>query len=133
MEQQDKGVDFRKYIIILKRTTIYVQFLPFIYSFFYVIVLIIYPFISEDAAVLLDSIFYISPIFMAGMLVLSKLLHLCNWHRTACIVPIISQVPVFIDSYIVSLTRIEAIVSNSIVVLMIAILLISAYNVFFKH
>jgi len=133
MEQQDKGVDFRKYIIILKRTTIYVQFLPFIYSFFYVIVLIIYPFISEDAAMLLDSVFYISPIFMAGMLVLSKLLHLCNWHRTACIVPIISQVPVFIDSYIVSLTRIEAIVSNSIVVLMIAILLISAYNVFFKH
>lgn len=133
MEQQDKGVDFRKYIIILKRTTVYVQFLPFIYSFFYVIVLIIYPFISEDAAVLLDSIFYISPIFMAGMLVLSKLLRLCNWHRTACIVPIISQVPVFIDSYIVSLTRIEAIVSNSIVVLMIATLLISAYNVFFKH
>ena len=133
MEQQDKGVDFRKYIIILKRTTVYVQFLPFIYSFFYVIVLIIYPFISEDAAVLLDSIFFISPIFMAGMLVLSKLLHLCNWHRTACIVPIISQVPVFIDSYIVSLTRIEAIVSNSIVVLMIATLLISAYNVFFKH
>lgn len=128
MEQN--GVDFKKYIIILKRATIYVQFLPFIYSFFYIAILIAYPFISESTAVLLDSIFYISPMFMAGMLVLSKLLHLCRWHRTACLVPIISQVPVFIDDYIVSLSRIEAIISNSTVVVMAIILLVSAYKVF---
>ena len=130
MEQQDKGVDFKKYILILKRTTIYVQFLPFVYSFFYIAILTIYPFISEQAAVLLDSIFYISPMFMAGMLVLSKLLHLCRWHRMACLVPIISQVPVFLDDYIVPLTRIEAIISNSTVAVMTIVLLMAAYKVF---
>ena len=130
MDRQDRGVDFKKYIIILKRATIYVQFLPFIYSFFYIVILVAYPFISESTAVLLDSIFYISPIFMAGMLVLSKLLHLCRWHRMACIVPIISQAPVFVDDHIISLTRIEAIISNSTVVVMSVVLLIAAYKVF---
>ena len=132
MENKDQGVDFRKYITILKRTTIFVQFLPFVYSFFYIIALAIYPLIPESSVRAIDTIFYISPAFMTGILVLSKLLRLCKWHRMACIVPIISQIPVFIDNYIVSLSQIEAIVSNCAVLLMAFTLMISAYNVFFR-
>ena len=132
MGNQEQGVDFKKYITILKRVTIFTQFLPFIYTSLYIVTLLIYPVISDQAAIFLDSLFYISPAFMVGMLIMSRLLHLCKWHRAACVIPLISQIPVFIDQYIISLSQVEAIIANSAVVIMAILLIIAAYNVFFK-
>lgn len=132
MERQDSGVDLKKYLLILKRATLFTQLLPFVYSSIYIIVLLVYPFISDEIAFMLDSAFYISPVFMVGTLVLSRILHLCVWHRIACCVPLVSQIPVLIDNYIVSMTQIEGVVSNSAIIVMTALLLVSAYKVFFS-
>ena len=133
MDNKEKGVDFKKYIIILKKATRTVQLIPFAYTVFYIAVLISYSFASEPVLKALDTIFFVSPLCMSGMLILSKVLHLCNWHRMACILPLIPQVFSFIDYYIINLTEIEAASVNWIIIAMSILLLISAYKVFFAN
>lgn len=129
--QELEGV--RKYFAILKAITLSVQLMPFIYSSIYIVVFILYMSASEQAITVLDTLFYISPLFAACHLVYSKILHLCAWHRTACLVPIIPQIVNLIDYYIISLSEVAALVFNITATGMTILLLIAAYNVFFKR
>ena len=65
-----------------------VQIIPFAYTFIYILVLFAYGNISDETASMLDTLFYISPIQIVGLLILSKILHLCKWHRMACVLPL---------------------------------------------
>jgi hypothetical protein len=132
MGSQEKGIDFKKYILILKNATLAVQIIPFVYSFIYLLILSIYPHVSEPFEEVLDTLFYISPLFMAGILILSKILHLCKWHRTACVLPLFPQIISFIDYYVIELTEVEAYVTDFTISTMAILLLMAAYNVFFK-
>lgn len=133
MENPESRVDFRKYILILRSATLAVQIIPFAYTLIYIFVLFSYGHISEEAASALDTLFYISPIQIVGLLILSKILHLCKWHRMACVLPLFPQLVSFIDYYIIALTEIEAYVTNIITIVMSALLLVSAYKVFFAN
>lgn len=110
-----------------------VQIIPFAYTFIYILVLFAYGNISDETASMLDTLFYISPIQIIGLLILSKVLHLCKWHRMACILPLFPQIVSFIDYYIIALTEIEAYVTNIITIIMSVLLLVSAYKVFFAN
>ena len=133
MENPESRVDFRKYILILRNATLAVQIIPFAYTLIYIFVFFSYGHISEEAASALDTLFYISPIQIIGLLILSKILHLCKWHRMACVLPLFPQLVSFIDYYIIALTEIEAYVTNIITIVMSALLLVSAYKVFFAN
>lgn len=133
MAENGQGVDFKKYIIILKNTTLAVQIIPFVYSFLYIIVLFFYPHISDDTASILDTLFYISPTFIVGFLILSRLLHLCKWHKMACLLPAFPQIITVIDYYIIELTEIEAQIIDYLGSVMSLLLVISAYKVFFSN
>lgn len=133
MENPESRVDFRKYILILRNATLAVQIIPFAYTLIYIFVLFSYGHISEEAASALDTLFYISPIQIVGLLILSKILHLCKWHRMACVLPLFPQLVSFIDYYIIALTEIEAYVTNIITIVMSALLPVSAYKVFFAN
>lgn len=87
---------------------------------------------SESAQVLCDTLFYISPLIIVAHLVYSRILHLCKWHKTACVIPIFPQVVSMIDYYIIELTEIEALVTNLLTISMVILLLVAAYNVFLK-
>lgn len=116
----------------LRRTTTAVQILPFVYSALYVILLAAYQFIPELFQSTMDNLFYVSPVCMVAFLVLSKTLRLCKWHKTACIIPFIPQVVNFIDCHVLMLSENEAIVFNATLITMVALLLVTAYKVFFK-
>ena len=77
-------------------------------------------------------LFYISPVTIVAFLLLSKLLHLCKWHKTACIIPAIPQVVSLFDYYIYTLTDLSVNIVNIVLVLMTVLLLVAAYKVFFK-
>lgn len=124
--------DVAEYIRTLKRVTIFTQLLPFLYSLCYIAVLLVYQFVPEWAVDLLDSLFYISPAFMAGAVILSRLLHLCRWHQLACVIPAISQIPVLFDRFFSSMDQGAAMISNISVALMAALFIISAYKVFLR-
>ena len=81
---------------------------------------------------ILDTLFYVSPIVVCGFLVESHILKLCYWHKSACILPILPQLIVFIDAYITELTSIEAYIAIITPIALSALLLIAAYNVFMK-
>lgn len=116
----------------LRRTTTAVQILPFVYSALYVILLATYQFIPEPFQSTMDNLFYVSPVCMVAFLVLSKTLRLCKWHKTACIIPFIPQVVNFIDCHVLMLCKNAATVFNVTLITMVALLLVSAYKVFFK-
>ena len=116
----------------LRYVTAAVQIMPFLYSVVYAACMVIYLFCSDDVSYICDSIFYASPACIASFLILSKLLKMCVWHRTACIMPIIPQSLIAIDRYVlqipVNTTEVILAMSGA----MFLAILVCAYKVFIK-
>ena len=131
-EKDQKPLDLKGLVSTLRNVTSAVQFLPFIYVPIYIVVLMVYYFASEDFLWLADTLFYVSPMTVAAFLILSKLLRLCKWHRRAVALPLLPQAVNLLDYYVVDLSEIAVRVNFFIVLSMAILLMIAAYNVFFK-
>lgn len=130
MAQDRPHLDLEGLVKTLRYVTAAVQILPFVYTVLYLVALGIALFASEDVVRISDSLFYVSPVTILAFLILSRLLHLCIWHKTACILPLLPQVVSFIDYNIVELS-IRAATLNIIVFGLIGVaLLFAAYKTF---
>ncbi len=116
----------------LRYVTLAVQIAPFAYTFLYIISLVRYLFCSEPILMVLNTLFYVSPVTVFILLVLSRILECCVWHKCACILPLLPQFLVFIDHFIIELTEAEAYISIITPIALSVLLLIAAYNVFIK-
>ena len=116
----------------LRYTTLAVQIAPFAYSALYIITLVLYLFCPEPVLMVLDTLFYVSPITVCILLILSRILECCIWHKSACILPLLPQILVFIDRHIVELTEAESYIAIITPILLSILLLFAAYNVFIK-
>lgn len=132
MAQDRKPLDLEGLVKKLRYVTLAVQLMPFIYTVPYIISIVASYSLSYDAARIFDTLFYVSPVTVCSFLVLSRLLRLCRWHRTACILPLLPQFVSFIDYYIIELTEVAAQVNIILFGSMAVLLLIAAYNVFMK-
>ena len=133
MEETGTENDRIRYLILkLRSITRTVQIMPFVYAFVYVIALCCYLFVPDSAMTFLDTMLYVSPIVTAGNLVQSRILKLCNWHKAACLVPVLPQANIIFGSYIYRLSSVAVMAHLFLVVAMIILLLISAYKVFLK-
>ena len=132
MDSQDRRADLKRLVDTLRRVTTAVQILPFIYSAISIVLLAVYNIVPESVQMLLDTLFYVSPVTVIAFLLLSKLLNMCVWHKSACILPLVPQAVSLTDYYIINLTVPEVWVANTLIVVMSAILLVAAYKVFFK-
>lgn len=133
MGNQEQGQDrIKRLILTLRSITLAVQVVPFVFSAFYIVSFALYSILPESAQIVCDTLFFISPIVIIAHLLYSRILHLCKWHKTACVLPIFPQIVSLIDYYIIELTEIEALVTNLLTVSMVALLLVAAYNVFLK-
>lgn len=131
---EEKDVNQIRYIIgKLRVITRAVQVAPFVYAGIYILCMFAYLFVSEEVCSILDTLFYTSPLMLVIFLIQSKILKLCRWHRTACILPIIPQISVLIDSYITDLSEAYATVSICLPIAMMLILLVAAYKVFIAN
>ena len=117
--------------MMVSRVTKAVQVTPFIYSSIFVIVYFLYSFVDEKVMDIIDMGFYISPLVMVIFLVYSRILHLCKWHRITCVLPLVPQIYYILDS-VFTFSQDEVLVANILTVIMLIILLISAYKVFYK-
>lgn len=122
----------KRLILTLRSITLAVQVVPFVFSLFYIVSFALYSVLPESAQTVCDTLFFISPLVVIAHLVYSRILHLCKWHKTACLIPIFPQAVSFVDYYVIELTEIEALVTNLLTVSMIVLLLVAAYNVFLK-
>ena len=133
MEGQELSPDrIVRLIRKLRTITLAVQIAPFAFSLFYIFDFAAYSFLSESAQTLCDTMFYISPLVVANSLIQSRVLHLCKWHKTACLIPMLPQIVSFVDYYIIELTELEALITNLLTTTMVILLLVAAYNVFLK-
>lgn len=102
------------------------------YSFFYIVSLVLYNNVNEEVQITMDSLFYVSPVCIIAFLVLSKALRLCGWHKTACAIPAIPLVVNFIDYYVINFSEAFASAFSYMIAGMCILLLVAAYNVFIK-
>lgn len=123
-EQQISGL-----LNIVRRTTIYVKLLPFLYVFTYVICLISYFFISDEAQTVLDMLFYVSPVMVVSTLIFSVLFKLCAWHKLECALPLLPQVFVIADTFY-PLTEVAAKINVATVCAMLFLSVLNGYFTF---
>ena len=131
MAPDPKGLDLKSLIKRLRTATLFVQLSPFVYGVFYIIGMITYLIGNEEASLIVDALFYVAPIIICEFLLLSKIFKLCRWHKIACCMPLIGESVGFLDSYIVDLSEIAAIVNCNIIIGSVLMLLYYAYKVFF--
>lgn len=131
MDQQDQRNAVKKVLRVLSNITVAVKVTPFIYSAIFVVVYFIYSFAGDNVLDVLDVLFYMSPIAIIIMLIYSRILEFCIWHRIACVIPMIPQIIDLIDSHY-EFTQIEVLSINLLCVMLTILLIFSAYKVFFK-
>lgn len=113
MDNQDPRSAVEAVIALLRKATRIVQLAPFVYLLFFSTHLLVEPFIGEDIHLIPDTLMSVSPIMVIGMLVASRLLKLCTWHKVACLIPTTSQVEGYIDSFIFTFTQEEIVFINA--------------------
>ena len=87
---------------------------------------------SDNVAVVLDTLFYVSPMVVILLWLLSWAFKLCNWHRFECVLPLVPQIPIFFDDYISQFDYAGAFVNISVIGLLFLLSLVNAYFVFIK-
>lgn len=133
MDNQDESDErVKRLILTLRDITIAVQIAPFVISLSYIIGIIVQLFCQTDTAWLFSLILFTPPPIILILLLFSRILHLCKWHRLACLLPLVPFCFTIIDAYLIELTDIAVYVLNGLVACMAILLLAAAYNVFLK-
>ena len=119
-------------VSILRNVTRTVKIAPFVLVTMYMFAMVGYMLFSDAVAVTLDTLFYVSPLVVILLWMLSKALKMCNWHRLECVLPLVPQVPIFFDDYINQFDYAGAAVNICVVGLLFLLSLLNAYFVFIK-
>ena len=119
-------------VSILRRVTRWVQLAPFIYLVLYGLYMCLCAFMPEGFVCFADSMMSTSPILTSGLLLLSRVLKLCKWHKAACLFPSASQVETFVDSYLFTFTQNEIILINTALGILSLAFIIRAHRHFFN-
>lgn len=119
-------------ISILRESTRIAKIAPFAFVFVYMLIMVGYMLFSDNVAVILDTLFYVSPMTVVLLWLLSRAFKLCNWHRFECVLPLVPQIPIFFDDYISQFDYAGAFVNISVVGLLFLLSLVNAYFVFIK-
>ena len=119
-------------VSILRKVTKVVKIYPFVYAILYALCMFGYMIGSEGLSCALDQLFYTSPISILFALILSRSLKLCKWHKLECILPMIPLIHLAIDSYIIPLSYVSAIINVGTIIANCILSLINANFVFNK-
>lgn len=106
--------------------------MPFVFAIFYLIGVSSYIWLSNTIIGYLDLAFYVSPMVILYELILSKIFHLCKWHRLECVLPMFGLIPVLVDKFIIEIGAYGQLTNWIIVVTVFTLSLINAYFVFLK-
>ena len=109
-----------------------VQVAPFVYALFCIVAYVLYLFATDDAIWIANLFLYISPVVVINNLINSRILKLCRWHKTTCILPLLPNASVAFDRYIYELPVSYATANVITILVLSGLLLIAAYNVFFR-
>lgn len=122
--------DIVKVISILRKVTMVVKLIPFIYVFLYIASILTYWFCGECVISWVDMLFYMSPVAIIFMLILSRTLKLCKWHRLECVLPLMGFASLLVNDFVVEFGKYGQLANYIIVIATFILSLINAYFVF---
>ena len=128
--ERKKGIE--KIISVVRYSTVLVKAMPFFFAFFFLVGIFCYIWMPKVYIGYLDLAFYVSPIVILYELILSKIFHLCKWHRLECVLPLSGLIPVIVDKFIIEVGAYGQLVNWIIVVTVYTQSLINANFVFLK-
>lgn len=131
MVAQDPRSAVRYVIGVLRKVTRIMQLAPFVYLLIYCAILLSESFLPSFVLDWIDVTLFASPAMTAGTLFFSRLLKLCQWHKTACLIPASSQVANFIDGYVITFTQQEVAIINGTILVASVLFLLLSYRHFF--
>lgn len=117
---------------ILKSITRIVKIVPFLYTFLYILFLVLQFIVNETALCIMENILYVSPIMILLFVLLSYKLKFCKWHRVECLLPITQQVLSLVDAYIYEFGEYSVYVIIYTIALLFTLSLVNAYFVFVR-
>lgn len=117
---------------ILKRATITIKIAPFVLVFLYAFCIVSYMFTNESTQIWLDLLFYISPLTVVLLYILSIIMKMCIWHRIECILPLTQLLIVIIDT-IYPLTEMAAFVNVFSCSVLLLLYVINGYFTFIRR
>lgn len=115
---------------ILKHVTLFVKVYPFVNTSIFLATMLSYRYCEDSTCTLLDLLFYTSPLTVLLLLILSKLLKMCFWHKIQCILPIPPLLIGYIDEYIYEYSKGTLLTYNSILLLIVLLSLVNGYRIF---
>ena len=87
--QGESDERIKRLILTLRDITLAVQIAPFVISLLYILGITAQLLFSGDTSWLFSIILYTPPPIILIMLIFSRMLHLCKWHRLACALPVV--------------------------------------------
>ena len=124
--------DILALVRILRKVTTIVKIYPFVYAVLYALCMIGYLVCDDAVSVMLDQLFYTSPIVVSCNILLSYSLKLCKWHRLQCLLPMIPLITLLVDMTIYPISKIASTINALTIMLLFILSLINAYFVFIK-
>lgn len=124
--------DILAIVRILRKVTKIVKIYPFVYAVLYALCMIGYLVCDDFVSVMLDQLFYTSPIVVSCNILLSYSLKLCKWHRLQCLLPMIPLITLLVDVTIYPISKIASTINALTIILIVTLSLINAYFVFIK-
>lgn len=124
--------ELSRIIGILRTATKVVKLIPFAYALLYIISILSYSMCSENISIWVDMVFYVSPLSIIFLLILSRTLKLCKWHRLECGLPLMGFCAVLINDFIIEFGKYGQLANYIIVITTFILSLINAYFVFIK-
>lgn len=119
-------------LIVLRQVTKIVKLAPFVVAVFYLFTILGYMYMPDWIITILDSALYFSPASVVLLLILSRQLHLCNWHRAECLLPVLCMIPSLIDWLVYPLSEVATYVNAILMSVVLLASLVNAYFVFVK-
>lgn len=124
--------DILALVRILRKVTKIVKIYPFVYAVLYALCMIGYLVCDDAVSVMLDQLFYTSPIVVSCNILLSYSLKLCKWHRLQCLLPMFPLIPLFVDYLIFPVSKLAFTINALTIIAILMLSLINAYFVFIK-
>lgn len=119
-------------ITTLRKVTVTVKIAPFVLALFYMLTILGYMYMPETIIYILDTLLYCSPTMVILLIILSKQLQLCFWHRLECSLPILCMVPGIIDVIVFPLSEAATYINAVTLSFLLLLSLVNAYFVFVK-
>ncbi len=131
MDNPDPRNAVSRLVKLLRKITRIVQLAPFVYLLFLAFWLLCEPYLPEWVLRCADNTLNMPLYTTACMLGAGRMLKLCRWFRTACLLPLATKIEVWLDAFVVTLTQSEVVTINTCLGLIFLAYIIIANHHFF--